>query len=151
MTVPTLGLTRSKSWVGLSGGAPVSGYSRFTNNVESDFLGLPKLHPPGLFMFQQREFPSGRFRDGPRKRPDAFGTDQVPSTLSESGASSEFGTCKTVKARFWPWLSGKSPYNGPSSLGSGPGRGVRSWGCRRRRACPKGPKAKARFWPWLSG
>jgi len=21
------------------------------------------------------------------------------------------GTCKTVKAKFWPWLSGKSPYN----------------------------------------
>ena len=28
--------------------------------------------------------------------------------------SSEYGTCQTVKARFWPWLSGKtfepSPY-----------------------------------------
>ena len=25
--------------------------------------------------------------------------------------SSKFGTCKTVTARFWPWLLGKSPYN----------------------------------------
>ena len=25
--------------------------------------------------------------------------------------SSENGTCKTVKARFWPWLSGKRPAN----------------------------------------
>ena len=25
--------------------------------------------------------------------------------------SSEHGTCKSVKARFWPWLSGESPEN----------------------------------------
>ena len=46
--------------------------------------------------------------------------------------SSECGTCETVKARFWPWLSGKNPQNVfscplfarerkvvPSSLGDG--------------------------------
>jgi len=32
--------------------------------------------------------------------------------------SSEFGTYTTVKTRFWPWLSGKSPVV-PSLLGSG--------------------------------
>ena len=46
---------------------------------------------------------------------------------------SEFGTYETVKARFWPWLSGESPWNlfkrfsrndlkvVPSWLGSGSG------------------------------
>ena len=37
--------------------------------------------------------------------------------------SREFGTCKTVKARFWPWSSGKNPHKNyvvPSSHGSGP-------------------------------
>ena len=33
--------------------------------------------------------------------------------------SSQFGTYKTVTARFWPQLSGKSPSNLPSSLESG--------------------------------
>ena len=27
--------------------------------------------------------------------------------------ASEYGTYKTVTARFWPWLPGKSPYNLP--------------------------------------
>ena len=27
----------------------------------------------------------------------------------DSAVSSEHGTYKTVKAKFWPWLSGKSP------------------------------------------
>ena len=31
--------------------------------------------------------------------------------LSRLPPSSEYGTCKTVTARFWPWLSGQSPYN----------------------------------------
>jgi len=31
-----------------------------------------------------------------------------PSTL-DAPLSGECGTCKTVKARFWPWLSGSSP------------------------------------------
>jgi len=31
-------------------------------------------------------------------------------TLRDSPMSSELCTYKTVKARFWPWLSGKSPY-----------------------------------------
>ena len=38
--------------------------------------------------------------------------------------SSEYGTCKTVKARFWPWPSGQSPQNlvRCSSLGGGRAR-----------------------------
>ena len=42
-------------------------------------------------------------------------------TLTPSTLWSECGTHKTVKARFWPWLSGKSPCFFkvvPSSLGS---------------------------------
>jgi hypothetical protein len=40
--------------------------------------------------------------------------------------SSEYGTYKTVEARFWPWLSGKNPVNhqpSPSSLGTAPTTG----------------------------
>ena len=33
---------------------------------------------------------------------------RFPSGLSQTPLSSEYGTCETVKARFWPWLSGKS-------------------------------------------
>ena len=29
--------------------------------------------------------------------------------ISECPSLCEHGTCKTVKARFWPWLSGESP------------------------------------------
>jgi len=31
--------------------------------------------------------------------------------LSGDPRSSEYATHKTVKARFWPWISGKGPYN----------------------------------------
>jgi hypothetical protein len=33
--------------------------------------------------------------------------------------SNEFGTCKTVTARFWPWLSGKGRSNHLNSAGFG--------------------------------
>ena len=35
----------------------------------------------------------------------------APYAVSISPLSTKFGTCKTVTARFWPWLSGKSPQN----------------------------------------
>jgi hypothetical protein len=35
----------------------------------------------------------------------------VPIQHNEELLSSEHGTYKTVKARFWRWLSGKSPSN----------------------------------------
>ena len=35
--------------------------------------------------------------------------EQHPGLDIQKPLSSEYGTCKTVKARFWLWLSGKSP------------------------------------------
>jgi len=34
-----------------------------------------------------------------------------PQTAYPAPLSSEYGTYKTVKARFWPWFSGKDPLN----------------------------------------
>jgi len=32
-----------------------------------------------------------------------------PLHISSCPLSGEYGTCKTVMAKFWPWLSGKGP------------------------------------------
>ena len=53
--------------------------------------------------------------------------------------SSEYGTHETVKARFWPWLSGGSPRN----LSSRSRKVSSEYGTHKT--------IKARFWPWLSG
>ena len=65
-----------------------------------------------------------RLLEGERGTPDCWsvqirgalarGPDANPALIEgfvATGAwsSSEYGTYKTVKARFWPWLSGKSP------------------------------------------
>jgi len=42
---------------------------------------------------------------------DAVDIRRGRSTSQTLPMSSEYGTYRTVKARFWPWLSGTSPYN----------------------------------------
>ena len=63
-----------------------------------------------------------------RGKPRAFfsvveGSDDGKSLVVRFQAplSSKYGTEKTVMARFWPWLSGKSPQVVPYSFGSGMG------------------------------
>ena len=43
------------------------------------------------------------FRGWPVQDPDL--------TAGIQNVSKKIGTCKTVKARFWPWLSGECPHN----------------------------------------
>jgi len=76
---------------------------------------LPRCGTSRLY---QRERGGEREREGERERDQpsgacltSFRAFHSNSCLHEMGQpmSSESGTCKTVKARLWPGLSGKSP------------------------------------------
>jgi len=72
-----------------------------------------------------------------------------PLHIGAAPLSSEYRTYKTVKARFWPWLSGESPHNLVScSLFAGFLRC--GWGSHSHMVCARGHASTRLLWHILA-